>query len=338
MTNTTTKRRHNKYQDVFEIHKIQSEANIKKMKMEKRLNVISGNAINSGTTPVTLKGTHIFRKRNVLQDKTNIPQKRIQNNKNDMLAQKSTTISNMRDSIMALHRKPNPPTIGIPRPPQRNSSKISIFELTSIIRNTNFTRYVKQGFNNRYFEISRDILSYVPYGNTSHIHRKDLSLKIHTSMKCFVEWFKINRFDYLIIDKNIKELRNQEEQRLSPNKILVGDYLEKEKKEGIVQKLTRQRYTRNFFKKDKPTPTHIIQETKNLSRFMLTAKVKDISKDISLVIILLKTDSRFDVRIGDLLVLTEKACYKQMIDQNEVSVYLSWHIYKEEPIDIDFFG
>lgn len=71
---------------------------------------------------------------------------------------------------------------------------------------------------------------------------------------------------------------------------------------------------------------------------MATASVKDIYTKKTCVVLLLRTDIRFKVNTNDMLVLMDKSRTTQIINNKEISVYMNWQIYKEKPIDIDFFS
>lgn len=342
MTNETKKRHYDKYRDPFEIHRLQSEANVKKMRMERRLNVFNGNAINSGTTPVTLKLSREFRKTHVLSDKTNMnslnPSLRYR--KENLIVKPKVTISGMRDSIIAMHRKPSGNKTSIQKCPPDNPNKISIFTLSSIIKNTKFTTNMKNGGNDRLLEIWKDIVKYTPFERIN-ITKGSILLQAHLYAKRFVEWFKINKFDYILVDKDLEALRaiyNSEKVRASIK--MKNTSVDSKQKEGMVDQLSKQRYIRHeqYKKASNPSPTHIVQTYKRVGKFMSTAKVKDIQTNETSVVLLLRTDIRFKVDTNDLLILMDKSCTTHLIDNKKIPVYMNWQIYRERPIDIDFFS
>lgn len=341
MTKETKKRPHDKYKDPFEIHRLQFEANVKKMKIEKRLNVFNGNAINSGTTPATLKLSKEFRKQ-VLSDKTNVSYSNSTGSyRNEHLMMKpKVTISGMRNSIIAMHRKPSGNKISTQKCPTNKQDKISIFTLSSVIKNTKFSARMKYGCNDRLLEISKDIVKYTPFERI-HATTGSILSQAHLYAKKLFEWFKINKFDYILVNKDVEALKtgyNNEKVRESIK--IKNNCLDIKQNEGMVERLSKQRYIRHgqYKKSVNPNPTHIVETCKRIGKFMSTAKVKDIQTNETSVVLLLRTDIRFKVNANDLLVLMDKSCATQLIDNKKIPVYMNWQIYREKPIDIDFFG
>ena len=336
MTNKSNKRHNDKYRDPFELHKLQSEANIKKMKTEKRLNVFNKSTINSGTTPVTLKMPETNRGRLVLGDKTNNPNSKHRNEK--LKDKPKVKISDMRDSIIAMHRKPNAQKLDTLKSILSKPNKISIFALSSIIKSTKFTTNMKNGCNNRLIEISRDIIMYKPFESTNIKEDRILS-QARSYVKNFIEWFKINKFDYILVAKNLEVLKTNFETKDLRVKIPKVKISELNKQEvGMVKKISGQRYIRHDQKAGNPNPTHIVKKYKKVGKFMAAATVKDIATNKNCIVLLLRTDIRFNVNTNDLLVLVDKSRTTQLINNKEVPVYMNWQIYKEKPIDIDFFN
>lgn len=342
MTNKSKKRHYDKYRDPFELHRLQSEANIKKMKMEKRLNVFNGNAIKSGTTLVTLKLAETYSKRLVLSDKTNTNclNQNVKYRNEKLMNKPKVTISGMRDSIIAMHRKPNTQKLSIQKASINKSNKISIFSLSSIIKNTKFTTHMKNGCNNRLLEISRDIIIYIPFESTN-TNKDSILSQARLYVKSFIEWFKINKFDYILVAKNLEALKTNSEAEnfracIPKEKFSVLS----KKKVGMVGQISKQRYVRHDQRQKtaNPKPTHIVQKYKKVGKFMATAAVKDIYTNKNSIVLLLRTDIRFKVNTNDMLVLIDKSRTTQFIDNKEIPVYMNWQIYKEKPIDIDFFS
>lgn len=342
MTNKSKKRHHDKYRDPFELHRLQCESNIKKMRMEKRLNVFNGNAINSGTTPATLQLSKTYRKRLVLSDKTNTNGLN-QNAKyiNEKLMDKpKVTISGMRDSIIAMHRKSNTQKLSFQKTSVNKPNKISIFALSSIIKSTKFTTHMKNGCTNRLLEISRDIIIYTPFESINKSKDSILS-QARLYIKSFIEWFKINKFDYILVAKNLEGLKtNSETENLHANIPREKTSALTNQDVGMVGKISKQRYIRHDQRQNaaNPNPTHIVQKYKKVGKFMATASVKDIYTKKTCVVLLLRTDIRFKVNTNDMLVLMDKSRTTQIINNKEIPVYMNWQIYKEKPIDIDFFS
>lgn len=339
MFTDTNKRPNDNYQDPFEKHRLQCEANIKRMKKEKKLNVVSGKALNSGTTPTTLNHPEIFKKR-ILKDTTNMNNVRHKKDvpfHDDQVKNSNVTITSLRDSIMEMHRQP-----AIEKPLQNNPKKISIFELSSIIRNSSFTKYVKHGFNDRYLKITIELLNYIPHNNNNKRDRGSIVLQANEYMRNFIDWFKINKFDYLIVDKmdtlrlRFDDKQNVIAQNQKDKGVIECQY---ENDEKIVQKLSRQRYLRETYRNEmKPNPTHIVESYNKVGKFIISTKVKNIFTGKTEVVLLLQADVRFAVKKGNLLVLHQKSCYNQRINNKPTSVYVNWFIYKEKPLDIDFFN
>lgn len=342
MTNKSKKRHHDKYKDPFELHRLQCESNIKKMKMEKRLNVLNGNAINSGTTPATLTLSKTYRKRLALSDKTNTNglNQNAEYRNEKLMDKPKVTISGMRDSIIAMHRKPNSQKLSIQKASVNKPTKISIFALSSIIKCTKFTTHMKNGCNNRLLEISRDIIIYTPF-ESINISKDSILSQARLYVKSFIEWFKVNKFDYILVAKNLEDLKtNSESENLRANISREKTSALTNQDVGMVGQLSKQRYIRHDQRQNaaNPNPTHIVQKYKKVGKFMATASVKDIYTKKTCVVLLLRTDIRFKVNTNEMLVLMDKSRTTQIINNKEIPVYMNWQIYKEKPIDIDFFS
>lgn len=353
---TDKKKRKNEYQDPFEAYHIQREANRQRMIKEKRLNVIRGaSAVNSGTTPATLVGV----------DKLRFKKSRNVNSGNNSA---KVSLSGLRGELMELHNKPiQPQTInsstktrhspdnksGRDISKKRHNKPISILQLNSIINNATFTSgTVRNGFQNRYLKISKEILNPV----LRQLNRNS-NISLNTFFKnitYILKWLKFNRFDYVIADRNINQYKVQiisnmytpqnRPKILNVNELLnrfIENNLKKkegDKKRNMVEKFVQQKYFPPIqLKKNHYIPTHMVESFKKIGSFMISVKVKNLDSKLSNIILLMRADIRFKIEREDFLLLKDSYMHYQEINGCKFPTYLTFQIFKKDAMDFNFF-
>lgn len=167
-----------------------------------------------------------------------------------------------------------------------------------------------------------------------------------------IDWFKNNRFDYIITNKNldqIKEAVNSElmAPEMKPNlDILLETLIEnsknskEEEENGILLSLLKLKYlpSQSRRKRTDLLPTCIVENTKKVGIYMIYASVKDLKSKKSLDVILMKADNRVELEIGDLLVLPRISSSKICIKEIMVPVYSTFQLYQKRSLDADFYG
>lgn len=150
----------------------------------------------------------------------------------------------------------------------------------------------------------------------------------------FINWFKNNKFDYILQNKNYEVPQQLNEDN---PQVPATQKVSKQSSSDILTQLKREVYLRPEFRTDKSLPSHTILYVKKIGRFMYFAHVKNILNKEVEKILLIATDLRFNLEKDALLVLLNKCSYSKRFNDKVLRVYLRWHVYRDEILDLKLF-
>ncbi|ODV80335.1 uncharacterized protein CANTADRAFT_233137 [Suhomyces tanzawaensis NRRL Y-17324] len=290
--------------DPFELYELQARANIKRMKLEKRLNSKQSQPPIKETQPNDFKQV-----RKPLQEIPNSLTNIVRNTKERDASGPKTNIS-MKNLIKNLHLQQS---LG-----SQQTSRTPISKVISMTDSKGFIRTQRNGLNNRFSDISKSILNTLPTkGN-------EPTMMNTAFVKAFIEWFKINRYDYNITNPETENIRNR----------LINDSPQRTTSEQRTPVVTNQ------FKKidEVSNPTHIVVESRMIGKFLYCAKLRCTRTGTGSTAILPRTDTRFEVHKDDLLVLPDRPSNNQNILGVVLPVFYQWKILHGKPMDVNFFA
>lgn len=366
--------------DAFELHRIQKEANIKRMKLEHRLNFPSastqmGNFMQrSRSEPIhktanidyrsleTLATREIGKSTKIDPKSLKPPGRRQIHNRtplgrldiNIQTDQRNGTKrggAEVRDLVMRLHRHTQILTI---KSPPVDKSKVSVPVSQLIPKLSRVSNFKRNGFNNRYLDITKEILHRLPQDATKDMQSPVDQARMYIGT--FIRWFKLHRYDYVVVDRDIANTRGKlsythetikEDASQSPS-TLVKDNKEcdgVQESSITIKKSNSKIYDNtpgisgNLDKQvsSETEPTHIALKATTIGKFLYSVKVTNIQTQISSVVMLAQTDVRFKIEENDLLVLPQGMISHQNIMGRQVAFYMKWQVLKESAIDINFF-
>ncbi|KAK7679817.1 hypothetical protein QCA50_017143 [Cerrena zonata] len=225
----------------------------------------------------------------------------------------------LKNQIMEFHKP-------LPRPAQNNvsssSTGVKISTLSSVVKSSpaqNALVAASVGKNNGYFEITRDILNRVSYQNITSGAR--ITDQASNFIRTFIEWYKANKYNFVVVQENINEVILKAHQHLSeipesyayPDSAAVSGILEMQSKRRPIE--------------SKNSPTHIVEKATSLGKYLVCAKVRCTKMNKIENVFLANTDTRVHINANDLLVL-KKDGYSQQV----------FNVYKESPLNVDFFS
>lgn len=286
--------------DEFERFKARAALLRKRMIQENRLNIIKKNDLQNG---------HILDRRIPLLDRTN--RKRVKRDQKDT---NSVTSSDITSNL--LRKNPNVEV-------SQRGTTYSIFELKKLTMGSKPKALfgVLNRFQNFHKEFERIELS--------HIRAEHMQVfQVLCSLISFVDWFKLNKFDYIIHDKN-----NQLKEKVLKGTITPKEIKSKPKDDDITKNMHLQKYLRIELNKHNLYPTHLILRCKKIGKFMYSAKVKLLTTKEITYCLLIASDTRYDLKDDSLLILDDNNSYLHQIGKSEVKVYNRWHVYTDKPID-----
>lgn len=289
--------------DAFELHRIQKEANRKRIRKDQHLNVYA-DPLKRATNPEFPKiSSSDLSNRNKAAKNQGTPYKRVPLGRIDTNSGGSKQV---RDMVMKLHRQ----TQAIPRPREKTSVPISQL-IPKLDRVSEFKR---NGYNNRYLQITKDILQHLP--QESGPSPVDQATKY---IGTFVNWFKLHRYDYVVVNKDIEGI-SLDSQTSKPKEVSLTHPIS-----GKLDTVTT------------TAPTHVALSSTMIGKFLLSVQVKSIHSESICIVMLAQTDIRFSVENNDLLILPpEMMCYRVIMGRR-VAFCMKWQVIKKSAIDIDFF-
>lgn len=274
--------------------------------------------------------------RHPLSDRTNITNKPPQ--------PKPVKISNIRSALVSLHKD-----IGAQSDPTRSnqhnntndSNLINILQLSQTMKMN--SKKVYKSYNVLYDYLVSELGKF-PKPCLNDLDEL-ICLQTFKSFITFATWFKHNKFEYVLVDKD-SSMKNSFMSKISnllesscefkPDTIDGSPILDKE---SINQKLIRCNYIRPQFRKNNwpPPPTHLITSWHKIGIFLISANVKDLETNDSSQVLLTLTDMKIPIEKDCLVVLNDEVRYDHMINDKVLPMYLNWHVYKEGPSNSDFF-
>ena len=364
--------------DAFELHRIQKEANIKRMKFEQRLNFPSARTQmgditqRSRSEPIHKTVNIDYRSLDTLASKRKVtkidhrslkPAVRREYHRRTPFGSLDINIqtdqrdgtkrggAEVRDLVMKLHRHTHIPTT---KSPPVDTSKVSVPVSQLIPKFSRVSDFKRNGFNNRYLDITKEILHRLPQDATKDMQSPVDQARIYIGT--FVRWFKFHRYDYVVVDRDIANTRGRlsyTRETLKEDALQSSSTLFKDNKEcdgvqdsSITIKNTNskihenpQGISGNFDKEvsSETEPTHIALKATTIGKFLYSVKVKNIQTQISSVVMLTQTDVRFVIEENDLLILPQGMISLQNIMGRQVAFYMKWQVLRESAIDINFF-
>ncbi|ODV66560.1 hypothetical protein HYPBUDRAFT_6958 [Hyphopichia burtonii NRRL Y-1933] len=236
----------------------------------------------------------------------------------------------LKNQIMEFHKQP------LPRSAQNDVSSssmgVKISTLSSVIKSSPAQNALVAavGKNNGYFEITRDILNRVSYQNIT-IGTK-ITDQASNFIRTFIEWYKANKYNFVVVQENINEMVLKTHQHLSQApESYANPYFAAPS--GILEMQAKHRPIES-----KNYPTHIVEKATSLGKYLVCAKVRCTKINKIENVFLANTDTRVHINANDLLVLKKDGSSQQVFNGKPVSVYLNWLVYKESPLSVDFFG
>lgn len=202
----------------------------------------------------------------------------------------------------------------------------------------------REGFN----EVTDEILNKFSFTNTNNLD--NISMQAISYIREFIEWFKANRFDFVVVDSRSKvfeiKVNNHFESEATKREVsdkvigqkdLITPYEVGEKvlSSKILSILTHKGHDATKLKASHPT--HMVDKSTKVGKFLVSATVRNIKTKQSLIIFLLRTDVRIDIKPNNLLSLNEDLASSLFINGEYIQVYTKWLIYKDQPVGIEFF-
>lgn len=226
-----------------------------------------------------------------------------------------------------------------PTPDAANNSINQLSKLMRVTSKPNTGNYV--GVNSRFRSILTEFKK-IDLERTSV--GDNLNLDSLYVLATFVNWFKNNKFDYILFDKNneltkkyYSQLQRQMDTKDLGARNMITTLPKQPHNNDMLLTLTSNKYLRPEFRSSKLLPTHLIQQVNRVGRFLYSAKVISLNSLKSQVCLLMATDIRFELIPNTLLVLDNtNSCY-QKINEEFLKIYLHWHVYSNKPIDVNFF-
>lgn len=286
--------------DEFERYKARTALLRRQMIKEKRLNVFSKKDLQSGNKNMEM--------RIPLMDRTN--RKRIKGDQKD----NSITSSDITSNLFT-RRTPN---VSI----QKNRS-YSILELKKLT--SGFKPKALFGVSNRFLNFHKEFDTI----KLSHIRVEHIqTFQVFSSILTFVSWFKLNKFDYIIHDKNNQLKQNVLKRLVTPHRTKL-----KPKDDDITKNMFLQKYIRIEYNKDSLSPSHLIIRCKKVGKFMYSVRLKSLIDQEITYCLLIASDTRYDLKNDSLIILDDNHSYLHNIGKSTVKVYSRWHVYTDRPID-----
>ncbi|CUM63053.1 uncharacterized protein PRCAT00000616001 [Priceomyces carsonii] len=332
--------------DSFELHKLQTDANIKRMKKEKRLKVNHGKA---GLIQTSRNNMNIFKK-NIL---------RSENRRSQILKDKTNQMNfGTMDTLKSLHDHTNRSNLQSTNLKITNYGKeneqdrfesdkddfksmrhFRIFDVFDQIRkNKSYTIYQTTS-NNKYQKITEEIIDKLPL--KYDLNGVILPSVLHYVRK-FIEWFKLNKYDYIIYKKDLQNLtgpsiRNKPREirdlKIDDNSQNPGHRPPFENHmPGLARALNSTRYRSQDSTIGDIEPSHMIEYTSKIGKFINFAKVRDLRTEISHLAFFIRADIRFDLEKHDLIILQRKPIRFRFTNGNEISLYMTWKIFRDETL------
>lgn len=200
----------------------------------------------------------------------------------------------------------------------RPNKNILIDNLSDMVKLTpKFFTKLEPKYNNRFSSFTEEVKAPV-LDNVAYTRALTAPIEI-------INWFKNNKFDYALQAK-----RHELPSNIDERKVLVSEHESKGKHPNdIVKQITHGVYVRPQLKTKLPNPSHTIVQAKRVGKFMYGATVANIhSKNIE-KILLMATDTRFVLEKGALLVLKNESSCTKTFNNEELRVYLRWHVYRD---------
>lgn len=280
-------------------------ASDKRMEMAKtrKLRVISGNALGSGTTPATLQNPVEFKKRRILSDITNrdtispSPTNGIRSSFQKM---------EVRKSVLALHNT----NLGMKKVSEVSTDKVSVFHLSKLLaansqnltaENITQTNLLQQYLRHRSFS--------VPFSQQA-----GLSQQIYYHLKYFMYLKKIClQYDtHSVIGTFVQDEFDVEYENTGRAerifRILKSKACKATKQDSYSSKIWR------------------IDDAVRIGDCMLSVKVVEQESSDREVVILGPSASQRLIQKNDKLLLNDRNCLIQKFNGKEVKVFMKWHL------------
>ncbi|KAK6456306.1 uncharacterized protein RJT20DRAFT_43602 [Scheffersomyces xylosifermentans] len=316
-------------EDPFELHRTQSEANIKRMKKEKRLVIASGSSQTThngsrrplGDIPVNISRSqiNIGDKKQPIVNNVHMQRQSVPTN------QHGAPRHELKKLLLNVHRRKLPIRL-----PEADIS-IPISKLKPTYRSLDLSVNARLGLN-RYSQITNEMLHVM--NNMPSRQKFHFLQQSQRHLRGFIEWFKNNRYDYIAESKDIPDISEQfgTQQLIPDTNTMIHKKVQpssltpfKSPNEGIATQLAHSRYV----KKPNVRPTHVIESSSRIGKFIDSALVKDLKTDEKYVILLLRTDLRFKISKNDRLVLGQHSVHSHIVNGKSLQIYSRWEIIKE---------
>lgn len=326
--------------DEFEVFKERHEADRKppNLKEKKRPNL---RRKNKGSARVLGDKTNVMSRRNdgFLKPGKQVDKTQLSNDRKDRIQKKSTSgVTNLNLVRWIRDNK----TRELANNHQGNSNaNSSNKELVQTMRcSPGPTTGTQKGVYARFQEIQAEFSKIDP-NKAVGIHQVMHMESLHVVSK-FVNWFKNNKFDYILVDEKNKmtELHRLELEKQLANTPLtckrLTQFPRKPYLNGMLSTLLNNEYI-----KPELAPTHFIQNVKKIGRFMYSVEainIKNLEIRTNLqtqTCLLMATDIRFNLTANTLLVLNLAHCCYQKVGNEVLKIYLHWHVYSDKPIDVN---
>jgi hypothetical protein len=284
--------------DPFEQYEHDREANLQRMRREKRLNVVRGSVHLPPATPRTKRPRRI-----PLVDKTNE-------------ANSNTTEPNFKEAVMHFHR-----TL---KRAQQADNAVSLLDLVKQSRSKFRVSKERLPTFRSYDEISRAL--------TSHTPTNELSSQVKNMFQNYIGWFADNRFEFQLsqppaaeqigttsrTSEKSPELENHSKEPQNPNA------------PSILQLLLKKRYVPSHLlrqPKSLPAAAQKLESFNRIGQFLISATICHLESSRTETVLLAAPSLTIDLEVGVLLALPKFPDTSVTLAGSNVAVYTTWHVY-----------
>lgn len=247
--------------------------------------------------------------------------------------QARVSLSQLNHTLLELHHKTDRAPLAVSA---ASDSKITILQLGSMIKDSRFCPRANQVNAQRYYLLSSLV-------RASQSLQPSSASWVGAFTK-LVEWFRINRFDYVIRYTDVLHIRHNvmsalmvplRRPRLDAmlDNLVGGTEAQKapDSNASILSSLYSQQHSlwEEHQAETEPHPTHIVEHAKRIGVFMVLVECKNLATKLNSTVLLANCDDKVSLQPQDLIVLPKSPVKYHVMGSGRTPFYMTFRVLRE---------